>query len=101
LYPALKAGIFFFAFPIRNAFPHYIRRMAHCLQPSEFQDVSGDALAGWNGIGEICLSPGEDLKATVNGKRTTRRLGGGWQGATPEFRDLRWEPVPATAKPAR
>jgi hypothetical protein len=71
------------------------------LQPSEFQDVSGDALAGWNGIGEICLSPGEDLKGTVSGKRSTRRLGGVWQGATPEFRDLRWEPVPATAKPAR
>lgn len=64
------------------------------LRPSDFVNASGVPLEGWAGIRELSLSAAENLRVAVNGKQTTRRVGGEWQGPKPEFRQLRWGKAP-------
>jgi cephalosporin-C deacetylase-like acetyl esterase len=65
------------------------------LRPSDFENAAGERMASWSGIRELSLSPGENLKVTVKGKQSKRPLGGTWHGPRPEFRQLRWEGIPA------
>jgi len=61
------------------------------LSPSEFQDVEGNPLAGWENIKELRIGATETLRASGRGPRKSRVIGGIWQGPKPNFRNLRWE----------
>jgi len=60
------------------------------LEPSDFKDVTGTVLTGWEGIRELRLGPSETLRKRVDGKMKSLQLGAAWQGPNPEFRKLRW-----------
>ncbi len=61
------------------------------LKPSDFTGVDGTALAAFKDLKELRLSPSETQRSKdKDGKSITRKLGGAWQGAEPEFRSLRW-----------
>jgi cephalosporin-C deacetylase-like acetyl esterase len=68
------------------------------LTPGDFKNVEGRPLADWSGIRELRLTDGETL--TSKGKEPTRRvkIGAPWQGAPPEFRNLRWQAGGSPAK---
>ncbi len=59
------------------------------LSPADFLDADGSALASWQDIKELRLGPSEYLTPKNSAKR---RLVGSdkWQGAAPQFRNLRW-----------
>ena len=62
------------------------------LSPADFLDADGSALASWQDIKELRLGPSEYLTPKNGGKR--RLVGSGkWQGAAPQFRNLRWLPT--------
>ncbi|MDF7806660.1 hypothetical protein P4E94_04365 [Pontiellaceae bacterium B12219] len=58
------------------------------LSPADFIDVAGEGLPSWNGVMELRFGDKETLKDKQNGQKLD--FGGIWQGAPPEFRDLRW-----------
>lgn len=60
------------------------------LSPSDFQNAKGEKLESWNDIRNLSLSPKETLRAKVDGKAKRVNVGADWQGAAPEFRNLRW-----------
>ncbi len=62
------------------------------LSPADFHDASGKSLHGWTGIKELRLGDKETLRAKDGGKEQKLELGAVWQGAKPEFQDLRWIP---------
>ncbi|MEM9656853.1 MAG: dienelactone hydrolase family protein [Planctomycetota bacterium] len=62
------------------------------LSPSEFRDAAGDPLPSWEGAMECRLAAKETLRANGPRRQGSRVLGAKWQGANPEFRDLRWVP---------
>lgn len=55
------------------------------LAPSDFPNASGEPLKDWSNIMELRLG----AKDTLRGK-TTKEVGGDWQGPPPQFRNLRW-----------
>ena len=61
------------------------------LTPSDFQDISGDALPGWKNIKQLKLSPAEHLRPGRRDNRKPRLVGKHWRGPTPRFRNLRWQ----------
>ena len=80
------------------------------LSPAEFRSAKGPPLPDWKGITTLRLGPQETLKATVEGLDKEVKFGAEWQGARPEFKNLRWletksltknevSEVPATAVP--
>ena len=58
------------------------------LSPGEFHNASGDTMSGWMGAMELRLGAGETLRS--KGDRKGKGLGAPWQGAKPEFKNLRW-----------
>lgn len=61
------------------------------LAPADFKNAEGKALADWTGIRELRLNDCETLVARKGGKQDKQqRIGAPWQGAAPEFRNLRW-----------
>lgn len=55
------------------------------LDPADFLDAGNTALADWNLVRSLRLGADQNL-----GGKTPRKVGGKWQGAPPEFRNLRW-----------
>ncbi len=60
------------------------------LGPAEFRNAVGVALPTWKGIRELRLGAMETLRAKDGNKEKKVELGADWQGAKPEFRNLRW-----------
>jgi hypothetical protein len=59
------------------------------LAAAEFHNGDDDALSDWAGLKELRLGPSETLRPSEEGADPVI-LGGDWQGAAPEFRNLRW-----------
>jgi hypothetical protein len=72
------------------------------LSADDFRDGDETKLTGWKGIKELRLGPRERLNPKPSGKAEAgaparpRILGGQWQGAPPEFRNLKWTEDAAT-----
>ncbi len=60
------------------------------LTEADFRDAAGDSLQEWEGVKELRLGSKETLRSKSNGKDQKRTLGADWEGAAPEFRNLRW-----------
>ncbi len=60
------------------------------LSPGDFRDGANVAMADWNGIKELRLGAQEILREKNDGKDRILRLGAGWKGKKPDFRNLRW-----------
>jgi hypothetical protein len=62
------------------------------LSPDDFRNSDEAKLPGWEGIKELRLTPSESLRPKQSGPMPVkaRLLGGEWQGAPPEFRNLKW-----------
>ena len=60
------------------------------MSPADFHDASGKSLPGWTGIKEMRLEAKETLRSKTGDTEKKLDLGAEWQGAKPEFRDLRW-----------
>ncbi len=66
------------------------------LSAPDFHNGDEAPLAGWEGIKELRLGARESLKVKKNGKPNAnqperpRVVGGEWNGAAPEFRNLTW-----------
>ncbi len=60
------------------------------LSPSDFENAAGETLESWDGIRNLSMSATETLRTKVDGKDKQVKFGGPWQGADPEFRNLRW-----------
>ncbi len=56
------------------------------LSPSNFHNVSGQTLPGWQRFGELALAD----RMTLRDSKKFIYVGGAWQGPAPEFRNLRW-----------
>ena len=65
------------------------------LSASDFHDATGNPRTDWKGIRELRLVEKDRLNGKVDGVDKQVVLGGGWKGAPPEFRDLRWIPADA------
>ncbi len=59
------------------------------LDPASFVDAANKPLKDWNSGRELRLAPEDNLKG-----RSPKVFGGKWQGAAPEFRNLRWVVAP-------
>lgn len=57
-----------------------------------FQNASEDSLVSWKDVRYLKLSAKETLRSGRGDKRITRRVGAPWNGPSPEFRRLRWQP---------
>ena len=55
------------------------------LEPAKFLNAANEPLKDWSGAKELRLG----AKETLSGK-TNKEVGGNWQGAPPQFRNLRW-----------
>ena len=55
------------------------------LNPANFLNAANEPLKDWSAIKELRLGAQETLRG-----KSTKELGGKWQGAPPEFRNLRW-----------
>jgi pimeloyl-ACP methyl ester carboxylesterase len=55
------------------------------LNPANFLNAANEPLTDWSTIKELRLGAQETLRG-----KSTKELGGKWQGAPPEFRNLRW-----------
>ena len=60
------------------------------MSPADFHDASGKSLPGWTGIKEMRLEAKETLRSKTGDTEKKLDLGAEWQGAKPEFRNLRW-----------
>lgn len=60
------------------------------LFPVDFHDATGKSILSWKGLKELRLGAKETLRSNEGGKEKKVDLGGEWQGANPEFRNLRW-----------
>ena len=60
------------------------------LFPTDFHKAGGSSILDWKGIRELRLGAKETLRANDGGKDKKLDLGADWQGAKPEFRNLRW-----------
>lgn len=60
------------------------------LSPTEFQDVEGNPLPGWDNAKELRIGAMETLRAKERGATKSRVLGASWQGPKPDFRNLGW-----------
>jgi hypothetical protein len=63
------------------------------LVASDFRDAADHPRTDWKGIRELRFVEKDRLSVKVDGADKTVVLGGGWKGAPPEFRDLRWIPA--------
>ncbi len=60
------------------------------LLPTDFHKADGSSILDWQGLRELRLGAKETLRINGNGNGKTLDLGADWQGAPPEFRNLRW-----------
>jgi hypothetical protein len=60
------------------------------LSAADFKNAVGVSLPGWVGIRSLRLGADDKLESGPRNAKKTVLLGGKWQGATPEFRNLRW-----------
>ena len=60
------------------------------LFPTDFHDALGRSFLDWSHAKELRIAPTETLRSGNGTDRKTLTLGADWQGAAPEFRDLRW-----------
>lgn len=60
------------------------------LSTSDFTNVSGVTMTGWEGILELRLGATDTLTKKVDGKNERVKLGAPWKGPNPEWRNLRW-----------
>lgn len=60
------------------------------LAQGDFRNAAGAATLEWAGIKELRLDARETLRSKNNGEEQILTLGANWQGAKPEFRNLRW-----------
>ena len=60
------------------------------LSANDLKDAEMKPLANWNGVKQLRLDEGENLRPPRGSNAKPRRLGGQWKGKAPEFRDLRW-----------
>jgi len=60
------------------------------LLPPDFRDATGRSFLDWTQAKELRLGPKEVLRSGRGAARKTLRLGADWQGAAPQFRNLRW-----------
>ena len=56
----------------------------------DFKDVNEASLESWQNLKELRLLPADTLRSKCRQNRTTRKVGGDWQGDSPQFRNLRW-----------
>jgi hypothetical protein len=68
------------------------------LEPQDFRDAVGDPLGGWQNIRRLKLTPAEHLKPKRGSEGSPKRIGKGWNGPTPRFRNLRWRLTNASNK---
>jgi hypothetical protein len=60
------------------------------LSANDLKDAELKPLANWNGVKQLRLDEGENLRPSRGSNAKPRRLGGQWKGKDPEFRNLRW-----------
>ena len=60
------------------------------LTPGDFRNSAGAATLTCTGIRELRLGAKETLRSRNNGKEQKLTFGANWEGAEPEFRNLRW-----------
>jgi len=60
------------------------------LAPADFRNAAGVGRADWRGIQELRLGAKETLRLKDGGQEKKLDLGADWQGAKPEFRNMRW-----------
>ena len=61
---------------------------------ADFHDALGAELSGWKQFEQLALADKLALEANKHGKKISISIGAVWQGAKPEFRDLRWLQAP-------
>jgi len=71
------------------------------LNPQDFRDADGDPLAGWQNIRQLKLTYAEHLKPKRGSEGATRLVGKHWLGASPKFRNLRWQVAAAEEEASR
>jgi hypothetical protein len=62
------------------------------LSPANFHDAAGKSLPDWKGVKELRLGDKETLRSKDGDTEKKLDLGTDWQGAKPEFQNLRWIP---------
>ncbi|MEP2776636.1 MAG: dienelactone hydrolase family protein [Luteolibacter sp.] len=58
------------------------------LMPADFENEKGEKLQAWEGIHELQLADEKVLRGKSSDLK--KSFGGKWQGAAPQFRDLKW-----------
>ena len=61
------------------------------LSPADFQNHGRQSLSGWENVRQLKLSPAEHLRPDRGDKKGPRLVGKQWQGASPHFRNMRWQ----------
>lgn len=61
------------------------------LTPSDFHNVVGEGLSGWDEIRQLKLSPREHLRPGRGQQAEVKVVGAVWKGDDPSFRNLRWQ----------
>lgn len=61
------------------------------LRPNDFRNYSGIELTDWNNVRRLKLSPAEHLRPGRGGTGKPKLVGANWKGASPKFRNLRWQ----------
>jgi hypothetical protein len=60
------------------------------LSAADFGNAAGETMGDWTGIKTLRLGAMERLQQEVDGEQKVLELGAAWNGAGPEFRNLRW-----------
>ena len=60
------------------------------LSAADFGNAAGETMDDWTGIKTLRLGAMERLQQEVDGEQKVLELGAAWNGADPEFRNLRW-----------
>ena len=60
------------------------------LAQADFLDAAGDSIPHWASIAELRLGSKETLRSQSKDEDIRRTVGADWDGAKPEFRNLRW-----------
>ena len=60
------------------------------LSAADFGNATGERMEAWTGIKRLRLGAVERLQQEVDGEQKVLELGAAWNGADPEFQNLRW-----------
>lgn len=61
---------------------------------TDFQNLAGEFPVSWSDMQQLKLSDAEHLKPARGSTLKRKLLGANWKGDPPEFRNLRWIPLP-------